>query len=854
MSRYFFKLLATALLVTGAAALAQSRPKPASALAAQEEDSSALRALEERLYSVRTLGAADSAPAELAGAVALAMNDYFAGVLPSEVTIADLARESVRHRDAARSAPAIAAAIARAILAGASGAEAEAHFENATSAACLAATPKLAAEIVSSEIAVLAAAPLSIGIAGDHEGEGKALIAPEAYAGKVVSGAIRAIRKVPTADMARDVEDIAARALAATPAHLVQEIAAAVSRASASGGVILSPLTGGADNLLKTMLLAVPDTKEDAAAVLAGVLRGRGDSVYVPVRTEAAAARPACAEFLGVVADTFHLVAASAKPLTAAYITGEGAGLDRAALLWGACARWPGEAPKFTQFALEDLETNTPAEIVRAAVRAVQSSAAQTVAVAAGVAGVDLGEIARGATEGAHGALAGAIVSAEIDALAAPSAADVKKIVAGAIAGLLETGKPRVLVSVTFQAALTSRFALAVAEQALASAPAGSRYVAALSAVAADRGAAASGAIARVAQLLETEPAQKAAFEIGAAAATLTQANVRNFFKVARDALATAKSDQARLAVIYGVGLVNPKGIAAIAAAAVAKSDPKFWEAIVDAAIDVNAAKARSIVLATDAAKHVMESGTADVYDIAGRSAVHHPNELAAVAAGVAIAAPEYAHLIGHAIASRSGAAVARVVPALFAFALENARTPQGAAARITAGVMRGLLEAGLGGDERVALTAVFGAAIQSAVSIESASADSRQPERGQSALDKLLGVSLRPGGMVEGVVRAAVAAAPQHGLAFARAAAQALAYVTDGGFSDAGGLLATVVRESGALDFTGAPASPEAIQNAIGFGIAERNAIDLGARTLDLVNYSHQPGTNGPVTAILDL
>jgi hypothetical protein len=722
-------------------------------------------------------------------------------------------------------------------------------LDEATTAACLAVSPADVAELVRSQIALLATSAIAQTLPPQSERRPDELLPIEAYAGRIVAGGIKALRKVPTAKLSLHIQDVAAKALTTAPPYLYEEVAFAAAGTSSSGAVVLAPLTGGASNLLKTLLSGVPETREDIGAIVGGVLRARGETVIAAVKVELANTRPAFTGYTDAILEGYRRTAQDHGEYHVTYLRNEGASFDRAGLVTGAAARWPAEVQKFTRLAMELPGSNSTVEITRAAGRAVPLMAPQAAAYCVGVRDTKPGDIVRGFVEGAHGSVAGAIVARQFSAMGAISGGDVREVFASAVAGAVTSGKESEFPSLAFAAARASRFPTDVAEQGLESGPAPLRYAAGLGALAADMGPPAE-LIQRVEALLAGDPRQKTAFSVGATAVTRAQADVRQFLAAAVEGLTAAESDEARLAVVRGVSMVNPRGAAVTAAAAVAHSDEKLWSAVTEAAIQASPGKAASIALATAAAGALRKDGAKGLTDHVLRALFLHPERASDIAAAAVVADPGRAPQIAHAAAMRTGTQTSRMVPALLAFAQPAGKPDATRSAQIVSAVVRGLLEANLRDAETGAITAAIDAAVQWACTTEAATGAGGSGPAKPIALLATPQISLAPGGLIESVTAAATGASPKHGIAVARVAAETLATFTRGHFTDADGRLAAIVRAAGALDFSGQPASDLAVRNAIAFGITAHTATAAGASALDMVNYSRTSGTGRPVSA----
>jgi hypothetical protein len=791
-----------------------------------------------------------SAEADVAAAVAKAVVDSLDAALPPDLTPGDIVGEAVRpHAGNFPAVERILSSVTEALLTVDPDSAVRIVLDEATMAACLAVIPSDVAELVRSQIALLATSVTAQTLLPQGQRPDE-LLPIEAYAERIVAGGIKALRKVPTAKLSRHIEDVAAKALTVAPPFLYEEIAASAARTSSAGAVVLAPLTGGASNLLKTLLSGVPESREEVGAIVAGVLRGRGDSVIAAVKVELANTRPAFTTYTDAILEGYRLVTEDHGEYHITWLRQEGASLDRAGIVSGAAARWPAEVQKFTRLAMELPGSNPTVEIARAAGRAVPLLAPQAAAYCIGIRDAEPGDIARGFVEGAHSSVTGAIVARQLSAMGTIAGSDVREVVAGAVAGAVTTGKEDTLPALTFAAARASRFPADVAEQGIETGPAALRHAAGLGALAADAGPP-TELIARIEALLASDAPQKAAFTTGATAITRAQADVRQFLVAAVEGLAAAGSDDARLAVIRGVALVNPRGAAVTAAAGIAHTDERLWPAVTEAAIQASPGKAASIALAAAAAGALRKDGAKGLNDHVLRALFFHPERASDIAAAAVVAEPARAPQIARAAAMRSGPSTARMVPALLAFAQTSGKLDPALSGQIVSAVVSGLLEAGLRDAETGAITTAVDAAVQWACTTEAATGATGATKT--IALLATPQISLAPGGILDGVIAAATGASKKHGLAIARVAAETLATFTRGQFTDAGGHLAAIIRQAGALNFSGQPASDLELRNAIAFGITAHTANEAGASALDVVNYSRASGTGRPVSAFRD-
>ena len=206
---------ATALAATWKGAVQAQAPGTSAA---------ARRVIEARLPA---LGKGTPDDAQVGEAVGKALADFLDVALPPDLLPGDIVGEAVQAR--AGNVPAVVAilsGVTEALLTLEAEPAVRGVLDEATTAACLAVAPQDVAEVVRSQIALLATSGTAQMLLYKGKDPLDELLPVEAYAERIVAGAIKALRKVPTQKLARHIEDVAARALSVAPAYLYEEIAA----------------------------------------------------------------------------------------------------------------------------------------------------------------------------------------------------------------------------------------------------------------------------------------------------------------------------------------------------------------------------------------------------------------------------------------------------------------------------------------------------------------------------------------------------------------------------------------------------------------------------------------------------
>ena len=781
-------------------------------------------------------------------------------------------------------------AATEAILAGSSSIALD--LETAASAAS-AANPQNAKNVVKSGIKLIATESSTDDVFASDIVE-QAVINAAIYADKIVGAAMAAAKKMDAADVALEMREITKEAvqeaIGGGALYLLDEIMAS----AAKGAKGLTSV----ENLVDAALVDagnVPNTKEATALVMLGVARGLG--VSTGAVAEANLQRAGFSAYVTKAGEGFETSLASGDKDAAggaidAYIDANPAARKDfiAALVSGGTAAFKGASEALVQVGLNnDFQhsgANTTEEIVEAVVGGNQKAVAKIAeaAVAAGNVGElnHLGLIARGAAKAADITLLGAVVSKEIKATAG-SATQVKEIVDFAIQGAVATGKSGAITDITLKATKASKLGSDVVTQGVLSSPVGETYRAVIGAMAGDKkNAAAIKTTGLNARLDDSNDAISA----GADVVQSIQANVKGFYNATLDAL-LAPSNNTQIeteAIVTGASYANPKGVAAIASAAIVKTGFSTV-AITSAATNANRKLGKSIELATAAAIHIKTLGSADLFEYVAHTVFQNPKFAADVVTGAVVADPGKAHFTGHAAAFVAPGSAKKIIPALFAYSqLDNHITAgqivdaPSAAAAIVAGVTNGVLEGKLDPTdltrkkEGAALKAAVSAAVKAAIALQgvavvtqTTSGTTSKTDNGPAgvitgyisqAIPGTAGQNDIPGGatgIVGSVITAAVKAAKEHALSIAQAAATAIVEISDSEATFTGAQLAQAVLNAKAK-VNGTLLTLAQIQAAVTFGKNQAAANVPGAGAAGVLNYSHHSGTGAPVTSIFDL
>ena len=781
-------------------------------------------------------------------------------------------------------------AATEAILAGSSSIATD--LEAATTAAT-AANPGNAKNVVKSAIKLIATEGAAADVFASDIVE-QAVINAASYADKIIGAAMAAAKKMDTGDVAAEMREITKEAvqeaIGAGAFYLLDEIMA--SAAKGAQGLTST------ENLIDAALLDagnVPNTKEATALVVLGVARGLGASANAVA--QANIRRPGFLAYVTKAGEGFEASLGSGDKDAAgaaidAYIDANPAARKDfiAAIVAGGTAAFQGAAEDIVQQGLNnDFQhsgASTTEEIVEAVIRANQKAAAKIADAAVGSGNVaelnHLGLIARGATKAADISLIGAIVNKEIKATAG-TAIQVKEIVDFAIQGAVASGKNGAITDITLKATKASKLGSDVVTQGVLSSPVGETYRAVVGAMAADKK---NGAAIQAAALTARADDSNDAINAAAGVVLDIQANSKDFYNATLDALLAGSNDSQieTNAIVTGASFANPKGVAAIAAAAIAKTGFSA-AAITDAATQASRKSAKSVQLATAAAIHVKTSGVADLFEYVAHTVFQNPKYAADVVTGAVVVAPGQAHFAGHAAAFIAPGSAKKIVPALFAYSqLDNHLTTgqivdaPSAAAAIMAGVTNGVLEAKIDPTdatrkkEGATLKAAVSAAVKASIALQgvavltqTTTGTSPKTDNGPAgvitgyisqAIPGTAGQNDIPGGatgVVFQVIKAAVKAAKDHALSIAQAAATAIVEISDSEATFTGTQLVQAVFQAGAK-VNGSLLTLAQIQAAVTFGKNQAAANVPGAGAAGVLNYSHHSGTGSPVTSIFDL
>ena len=760
-----------------------------------------------------------------------------------------------------------------------------ADLETATIAA-VSPNPKGAATVVKNSIKLIAT-PGSLTDGNADDIVEQAVINAAIYADKIVAGALGSAKKVDAGDLANVVQDIVSEAVqeavAAGAGYLIEEIMFSAEKGRA--GVSVADVAAAAFKFRATHpttpggATGIGVTKEDAGAVAGGAMRGSGvadvSNVVAGVNTGTASAFSA---YVTKVGEGFTTASVSSDALVSApaVLASINAGNKDyiPAILTGALSWLNRNATGVIAGALSSDDTLGGAastqEIVQAAVRTVQKEAAKIAKAALSAVNVNITrhDIAEGAASGTTTALIGAVTSTMIKG-GTIDLANVQAIVDGAIDGAVATGKNGAIVDVAFQASKAGKGAGLADDatvQAVLSSPVGDVYRAVAGGIAGDKK---TNAAIKAAALGARGDDDDTANGLAADTVIAIQALPKNFFNITLDKLSDVTNTLLidTQAIVTGAGIANPKGVQAIAAAAIVNTS--FSTAsIIDAVKQTNRKLAPNIDLAANAAIHV-KAGTADLFDYVNHTTFQNPKLAADVAIGATVAAPQYAHIIGHASAFAAPATAAKVVPVLFAYSqldnhvAANIVNPVAAAAAITAGFTCGILEAKTGIKELANLKASVSAAVKASIALQSGAATFSQMTAGGSPT---LQTEKGAAGVVTGyfshevtagdttidattkaVLRAAAGAAKIYALEIAQAAGQAARSVAGASFTDAAAIQAEISA-------AGVAFGPGQILAAVNYGISQAALSIVGAGAAGVVNYTHVSCTGSPVTSIFDL
>ncbi len=827
---------------------------------------------------------------QIADALQAAVQAAVGGTAPDGVTIYSLVNEASKYRSAKTGDWMTAATTA--ILTDSNAMNVLANLEAATAAA-VQPNAKGASKVVKNAIKLIAT-PGSAAASDADDIVEQAVINAAAYADKIVASALSSAKKIDGADIIDVQKDIVSEAvqeaLAAGASHLLEEILTAAEKGRASkSGVTSGDIVAAAFKFRGGASTGLPATKEDAAAVAGGAMRGAGsDEVGNIVTAVNTATASAFSAYITKVGEGFTTVAASSDPAVsgpalALKFTAANKDFIPALLTGGLSALNRIDTGVIAQ-ALTSDDTNggaaTVQEIVRAAVRAVQKDAAKIAVAAldAANANITISKINQGAAEGATIALIGSVVSKTIKANV--TATNTQGAVDGALRGAISTGKAGAVADVLLQATKASKLGNEAVDQGISTLKAlnqeGIQYVAVLGAMAGNK--ATAGNVRLHAEVNpDLDAGQRDAITAGAAVLLAVQSNKNNFFNATVNSLKDDQNDTQleTEAIVLGAALANPKVSGAIASAAIANTSFSP-AAIIAAAENADRKHLLNIQLATNAASFAKTApDVVALFDYVNHTVFQNQKLAADITTGATVAAPQYAHRIGHAAAFAAPKSAAKVVSTLFAYSqlTSNTNNPVAAAAAITAGFTDGILEAKLESkNELAALKASVSAAVKAAMLLTGnggEGTDAFRQSDGTSATTFNSTKQTGPAGVVTGyisqelgstdvtipggetgtvaaIITAAVKSAKKYALEIAQAAAQAARSISPV-FNDN----ATIVA---AVSAANSKATSSQIAFAVQFGINEAAAGRPGAGAAGVNNYTQNDGAGDPVTSLFNL
>jgi hypothetical protein len=772
---------------------------------------------------------------ELRAAFVAVLDDFLAPPATFAGKAGDLIEAVCRYRPA-HGPPWVAVATAAILRHAPEGENAEL---NRAVAAAIAANPAEAGAVAAAALQRIAAFADEKARAASGAAE---LEKAEHLAGRVLAAAIGAVKTRPGAGPAirRLVEQAVQTALAAQrPGLLVEMLAAAVTASAGVEGVT-------APELARQSLVQFGTTKQQAGLICAGILRGTGRDAVSAIRDEAALNLPVpFAAYTNIVCTAF--VAAAAVPAAAPqevsrFIRGANADFIPAVMI-GAIAASPERAAETLQAGLNrDLALHgraTTREIVEAAVLACAAHAPELAAAAVGHGDLmeenSPAQIAEGLARGAPPAFLGGALAAQIRAQQ-NSPAEIKATVAGAVAGVLATDKLGALGTVAGVAVAGSGHGAEVLEQMLVSAPSELQYAGVLAVLAADR-AAAEVLLDRALHHAGLAAGQARPIAEGGGLILEIQAQPAAFFRAAVRRLHDPENAAPHVveAIVLGAALANPRGAGPVAAAALAvagASSKNLIATAVQGAPQAEAAIREAVAAAFEARRAPADSLSQWQRELPNRRAAA-PDRLA----GALAAVPALGPVAGYAGALAAPAAVAQIVPRLFAFSTVRnpeavpPEAPPEALAALTAAVVRGLLAAHLDApSESRAVAEAVAAAVKSVAAC---------------ARDATAAPAVPEAATIAAVVTAAARVANPHALAIARIAARTTRALS------CPGVTAEMLRD--AILAAGAAADVPKIADAIGAGFAEADAQIPAANARRLVDDARDSLTGTPMTHYLD-
>ncbi len=699
-------------------------------------------------------------------------------------------------------------------------------------ARAVSANPQAAGAVVGQVIRSLAAAVQ----AGAHPLE---ITAAGRCAGSAVLAAMGAVKAAP--DPKALIKAIVQQAMqAATEEQANFLVMESVTAAIKGANGLESALAG---ELCQMAFAQFGRGKEQAGIICAGALKGAGVEAAPAVKDLAALTLPVpFAAYVTVVCDAYVAVAGSPDASQAVLHSITAANADFIpALMIGAIAANPGAAAEFLQTGLNrDLVLHgraSTAEIVAAATMACEQRAPELAAAAVGhgdlAEGNAAAQIAEGVARGALPSGIGAALAAQIKAQT-NGPAETKATVAGAMAGAVAADRLHALSEIAFAAASGSGLGGDVVDQAVISAPRDLQYAGVLGAIAADRKRA-SVLLEHALHNRDLAPGQAGAIAAGGGGVLETQGHPLDFFRAAVSRLSARENAPAEntRAIVLAAALANPRGASAVAAAAAAATGLPPAILVTTASRGDPGARA-GIAEAANVAQH-LKADASDLSQFVRQRIAVNPELAPEIVTGAMTAAPSLGHVTAHAAALAAPAAMAQIIPRLFAFsAIRNPIAPQtesapDALAALADGAIRGIRDAHLD-------PASEGRAIGEAVaaSVKSVFAMTRGP--GSGARDELLGA----------VIAAAARAAGDRAAEIARTAGR-VARTLSGKAADQ-----AFIKDAVLAAHPRADAAKVADAVAAGFAEADLQVPAPGAKAL--LDYAHDSLTQPPMTPFLDL
>lgn len=663
------------------------------------------------------------------------------------------------------------------------------------------------------------------------------------YAGTIVLTAVHSVRARPDAVVL--IHGIAEQALAEAAArqsnYLVVETMAALVKGSAGLDGVRPA------DLARFAFRKFAHSQQETGIICAGALRGAGSESASVIKDEAALNLSVpLAAYATIVCNAYVAVAAapqSPPPDVSRLITLPNADYIPAVMIGAITANPPAAAKILHDGLNRDLVLHgrsTTRDILEAAVMACEERAPELAAAAVGrgdlMEGNSPAQIAEGLIRGTPMAGIGAALDALLRAQG-DSAAEIKATVAGAVEGAVVAKKGSALSAITQTIAAHTTRGVEMLDQILVSAP-DERQSAALLGMLAARREEAGVLLDRALKHGDLAAGQAGPLAAGGAVVIAIQADAAEFFRAAVRRLIEGGKAAPEIAdaIVLGAALANPRGAAAVAAAAVATTDLPP-ERIAASASRGAPAFAEQIGSAVDHAVHV-KGGSADLFRFVRQQVSARPERAAGIVTGAMAVAPSLGHVTGHAAALAAPDAVTQIVPRLFAFStVRHPASPEpvdapGEFAALTSGVMQGVIDARLDADaESRAISEVVAASIKSVVAIGRGRVAASAP--GEAAA-------------IVAVISSAIRATRGHSVAIARAAARTVRALSCREVN------AGAIRD--AVLGAGPRTESAKIADAIATGFAEADQQVPAAEVKALVDRAHDSVPGLPMTPFRDL